>query len=62
MFQWFYWHALLPGRDIPGIGSAMPIAGKDVRIGPSAVPVGPTQTKEIVMTTTATIAGVTSSR
>ena len=20
MFQWFYWHALLPGRDIPGIG------------------------------------------
>ena len=18
MFQWFYWHALLPGRDIPG--------------------------------------------
>ena len=24
MFQWFYWHALLPGRDIPGIGSDMP--------------------------------------
>jgi sulfide:quinone oxidoreductase len=28
MFQWFYWHGLLPGRDIPGISSAMPIAGK----------------------------------
>ena len=24
MFQWFYWHGLLPGRDIPGIGPAMP--------------------------------------
>jgi len=28
MFQWVYWHSLLPGRDIPGIGSAMPTAGK----------------------------------
>jgi sulfide:quinone oxidoreductase len=28
MFQWFYWHALLPGRDIPGIGAEMPTAGK----------------------------------
>jgi sulfide:quinone oxidoreductase len=28
MFQWFYWHGLLPGRDIPGIGPAMPTAGK----------------------------------
>ena len=28
MFQWFYWHALLPGRDIPGVGAAMPKAGK----------------------------------
>jgi sulfide:quinone oxidoreductase len=28
MFQWFYWHSLLPGRDIPGIGAAMPMAGK----------------------------------
>jgi sulfide:quinone oxidoreductase len=24
MFQWFYWHTLLPGRDIPGLGAAMP--------------------------------------
>ncbi len=28
MFQWIYWHSLLPGRDIPGIHSAMPTAGK----------------------------------
>jgi sulfide:quinone oxidoreductase len=28
MFQWFYWHSLLPGRDIPGIGPTMPTAGK----------------------------------
>jgi sulfide:quinone oxidoreductase len=28
MFQWLYWHVLLPGRDIPGIGPAMPHAGK----------------------------------
>ena len=28
MFQWFYWHSLLPGRDIPGITSDMPTAGK----------------------------------
>ncbi len=30
MFQWFYWHALLPGRDIPGIGHDMPTAGKSL--------------------------------
>ena len=28
LFQWFYWHSLLPGRDIPGIGADMPLAGK----------------------------------
>jgi len=28
MFQWFYWHSLLPGRDVPGITSTMPTAGK----------------------------------
>ena len=27
-FQWVYWHALLPGREIPGIGPAMPTRGK----------------------------------
>ena len=28
MFQWAYWHSLLPGRDIPGVASAMPAHGK----------------------------------
>ncbi|MCE9622699.1 MAG: NAD(P)/FAD-dependent oxidoreductase [Actinomycetia bacterium] len=28
MFQWVYWHALLQGRDIPGIGADMPEHGK----------------------------------
>ena len=27
MFQWFYWHSLLPGRDIPGLSASMPTAG-----------------------------------
>jgi sulfide:quinone oxidoreductase len=30
MFQWVYWHALLQGRDIPGIGADMPSRGKDL--------------------------------
>jgi sulfide:quinone oxidoreductase len=30
MFQWVYWHGLLPGRDIPGIGAAMPKSGKNI--------------------------------
>ena len=34
MFQWFYWHALLPGRDIPGISPDMPTAGKKLRATP----------------------------
>jgi sulfide:quinone oxidoreductase len=29
-FQWIYWHVLLPGRDIPGIGPAMPMRGKHI--------------------------------
>jgi sulfide:quinone oxidoreductase len=28
MFQWVYWHVLLQGREIPGLGPAMPTAGK----------------------------------
>jgi sulfide:quinone oxidoreductase len=32
MFQWVYWHSLLPGRDIPGVHSAMPTAGKDPKL------------------------------
>jgi sulfide:quinone oxidoreductase len=27
-FQWIYWHALLPGRELPGIGPSMPTSGK----------------------------------
>ena len=30
MFQWIYWHVLLPGRDIPGIGPSMPTRGKQI--------------------------------
>jgi sulfide:quinone oxidoreductase len=32
MFEWVYWHALLPGHDIPGIGSRMPSRGKVAQI------------------------------
>jgi sulfide:quinone oxidoreductase len=28
MFAWLYWHVLLPGREIPGIPTAMPTTGK----------------------------------
>ncbi|MDF3140312.1 MULTISPECIES: FAD/NAD(P)-binding oxidoreductase [unclassified Streptomyces] len=28
-FEWLYWHNLLPGRELPGIGSAMPERGKN---------------------------------
>jgi sulfide:quinone oxidoreductase len=29
MFQWVYWHGLLPGRDLPGLGPEMPRSGKE---------------------------------
>ncbi len=29
-FQQFYWHVLLPGRDIPGLAADMPQDGKQV--------------------------------
>ncbi|HXH96174.1 MAG TPA: FAD/NAD(P)-binding oxidoreductase [Gaiellaceae bacterium] len=29
-FQWLYWHVLLPGRDLPLVGPAMPTAGKEL--------------------------------
>ena len=32
LFQWVYWHVLLPGRDIPGIGSQLQLAGKDTSL------------------------------
>ena len=28
LFESVYWHGLLPGREIPGIGAAMPMSGK----------------------------------
>lgn len=28
MFQPLYWHSLLPGHDLPGVGSVMPVRGK----------------------------------
>jgi sulfide:quinone oxidoreductase len=28
MFQPLYWHSLLPGHDLPGVGTAMPARGK----------------------------------
>ena len=31
MFQPLYWHSLLPGRDLPGVGAAMPTRGKHFR-------------------------------
>ena len=34
MFQPLYWHSLLPGRDLPGVGSAMPLRGKDIQSVP----------------------------
>jgi sulfide:quinone oxidoreductase len=30
LFQSVYWHALLPGRELPGLGPAMPTAGKQL--------------------------------
>ncbi len=46
MFQWFYWHALLPGRDIPGIGPDMPITGKDLRVAPADAPMTTTREEQ----------------
>lgn len=30
LFQWVYWHVLLPGREMPGISSQLQMAGKHV--------------------------------
>jgi sulfide:quinone oxidoreductase len=32
LFQSVYWHALLPGRELPGLGPAMPRAGKRLEL------------------------------
>jgi sulfide:quinone oxidoreductase len=29
MFQWLYWHVLLPGRDLPGIHRGLSMSGKE---------------------------------
>ncbi len=34
--QWVYWHALLPGRGLPGIGPTMPTAGKTPLVTPAS--------------------------
>jgi sulfide:quinone oxidoreductase len=36
MFEWFYWHTLLPGHSIPGIGSDMPTRGKQAQVAGAA--------------------------
>lgn len=33
MFQSLYWHSLLPGRDLPGVGADMPTRGKRLPAG-----------------------------
>jgi sulfide:quinone oxidoreductase len=36
LFQPIYWHALLPGHELPGLGTTMPTAGKQrVSVGPN---------------------------
>ena len=35
-FQWFYWHVLLPGRPVPGVGARMPTAGKELAASTTA--------------------------
>jgi len=37
MFQWLYWHVLLPGRDIPGISAELSLHGKEP-VGSAARP------------------------
>lgn len=32
MFEWIYWHNLLPGHGMPGVGSAMPTRGKSYEV------------------------------
>jgi len=32
LFQWLYWHALLPGRDLPLVGPEMPTRGKQLEL------------------------------
>ena len=36
LFQWIYWHVLLPGHPLPGVGPSMPSAGKKRPAGVNA--------------------------
>jgi sulfide:quinone oxidoreductase len=36
LFQWIYWHVLLPGHPLPGVGPSMPSAGKKWPAGVNA--------------------------
>ena len=38
LFQSVYWHSLLPGRDLPGLGSTMPTSGKHLVTTPEESP------------------------
>ena len=58
MFQPLYWHSLLPGRDLPGVGTAMPTRGKDFQCPMTARAARQTKGKELTMPT-ATYAGTT---
>jgi sulfide:quinone oxidoreductase len=42
LFEPLYWHVLLPGRDVPGIRSAMPVRGKRLPAATDAAPGAPT--------------------
>jgi sulfide:quinone oxidoreductase len=45
MFQSIYWHGLLPGRDLPMVGAAMPSRGKRSPDAPSTPPTRPEETR-----------------
>ena len=40
LFPWFYWHALLPGHDLPVVGPSMPLRGKRRPLSPRAAASG----------------------
>jgi sulfide:quinone oxidoreductase len=37
-FEPIYWHVLLPGREIPGVGAEMSMAGKQVALNEGGNP------------------------
>ena len=32
LFQWVYWHVLLPGHDVPGVSSRLQMSGKHIEL------------------------------